>query len=85
MQDCPCHKSTQGRTRRRFSTPPGNGGDITVATISEPLTFNLAIATDASSSGVLSYLFEGLTETFMAERPCRTLFGQVMGGGRGTE
>ena len=39
------------------------GGDITVATISEPLTFNLAIATDASSSGVLSYLFEGLTET----------------------
>ena len=39
------------------------GGALTVATISEPLTFNLAIATDASSSGVLSYLFEGLTET----------------------
>ena len=39
------------------------GGALTVATISEPLTFNLAIATDASSSGVLGYLFEGLTET----------------------
>ncbi len=39
------------------------GGALTVATISEPLTFNLAIANDASSSGVLGYLFEGLTET----------------------
>ena len=38
------------------------GGSYTVATISGPLTFNLAIATDASSSGVLSYVFEGLTE-----------------------
>ena len=39
------------------------GGDLTLATVSEPLTFNLAISTDASSSGVLGYLFEGLTET----------------------
>ena len=39
------------------------GGALTIATISDPLTFNLAIATDASSSGVLGYLFEGLTET----------------------
>ena len=39
------------------------GGSLTLATISEPLTFNLAISTDASSSGVLGYLFEGLTET----------------------
>ena len=39
------------------------GGALTSATISEPLTFNLAIANDASSSGVLGYLFEGLTET----------------------
>ena len=39
------------------------GGAFTFATISDPLTFNLAIATDASSSGVLGYLFEGLTET----------------------
>ena len=38
-------------------------GTLTFATISEPLTFNLAIANDASSSGVLGYLFEGLTET----------------------
>ena len=37
------------------------GGTLTIATISEPLTFNLAIANDASSSGVLGYLFEGLT------------------------
>ena len=40
-----------------------HGGTLTLATISEPLTFNLAISTDASSSSVLSYLFEGLTET----------------------
>ena len=39
------------------------GGTLTIATISEPLTLNLAIANDASSTGVLGYLFEGLTET----------------------
>ena len=39
------------------------GGALTSATISEPLTFNLAIANDASSSGVLGYLLEGLSET----------------------
>jgi len=39
------------------------GGTLTSATISEPLTFNLAISKDAGSSGVLGYLFEGLTET----------------------
>ena len=39
------------------------GGSLTLATISEPLTFNLAISTDASSSGVLGYLYDGLTET----------------------
>lgn len=39
-----------------------HGGDLTIATISEPLTFNLAIADDSSSSNVLGYLFEGLTE-----------------------
>ena len=39
------------------------GGSLTFATISEPLTLNLAISNDASSSGVLGYLFEGLTET----------------------
>ena len=39
------------------------GGALTVATISEPLTLNLAISTDAGSSGVLGYLFDGLTET----------------------
>ena len=47
-----------------FAYAIGNpGGGYRVATISEPLTFNLAIANDASSSGVLSFLFEGLTET----------------------
>ncbi|MCY3926265.1 MAG: ABC transporter substrate-binding protein [bacterium] len=39
------------------------GGSLTVATISEPLTFNLAVSNDAGSSDVLGYLFEGLTET----------------------
>ena len=37
------------------------GGTLTYATTSEPLTFNLALADDAPSSGFLSYLFEGLT------------------------
>ena len=40
-----------------------HGGSYRFATISKPLTFNPAIANDASSSGVLSYVFEGLTET----------------------
>ena len=35
------------------------GGTLTFATISEPLTFNLALSNDAGSSGVLGYLFEG--------------------------
>ena len=39
------------------------GGTLTFSTISEPLTFNLAISNDTGSSGVLGYLFEGLTET----------------------
>ena len=39
------------------------GGTLTFATISEPLTFNLAIANDSSSSIVLAYVFEGLTDT----------------------
>ena len=48
----------------RFEYSSGKrGGALTLATISDPLTFNLAVANDASSSGVLGYLFEGLTET----------------------
>ena len=39
------------------------GGVLTIATISKPLTLNLALANDAGSVGVLGYLFEGLTET----------------------
>ncbi|MXZ98394.1 MAG: ABC transporter substrate-binding protein [Acidimicrobiaceae bacterium] len=39
------------------------GGALTITTISEPLTFNLAVSNDASSFGVLGHLFEGLTET----------------------
>ncbi len=39
------------------------GGQVTYSTIGKPLTFNLALANDSSSSGYLSYLFEGLTET----------------------
>ena len=39
------------------------GGVLTVATTSKPLTLNLAIANDTGSTGVLGYLFEGLTET----------------------
>ena len=43
----------------RIGTP---GGTLTYATITEPLTFNLALANDAGSSSYLGYLFEGLTE-----------------------
>ena len=51
------------RNADRFEYANGKrGGALTFATISDPLTFNLAIANDASSSGVLGYLFEGLTE-----------------------
>ena len=39
------------------------GGSLTFATVSEPLTLNLALANDTGSSGILGYLFEGLTET----------------------
>ena len=39
------------------------GGSLTYTTIGGPLTFNLAISADSSSSGVLGHLFEGLTET----------------------
>jgi len=39
------------------------GGALTIATVSEPLTFNLALANDTGSTAILGYLFEGLTET----------------------
>ena len=39
------------------------GGSLTFATVADPLTFNLALAKDNSSSTVLTHLFEGLTET----------------------
>ena len=59
-------ESTVDRLRANaaaFDYRPGkHGGVLTFATISDPLTFNLAIANDALSSGVLGYLFEGLTE-----------------------
>ena len=39
------------------------GGSVTYSTIGAPLTLNLALSNDSSSSGILGYLFEGLTET----------------------
>ena len=52
------------RNADKFEYSSGKrGGALTLATISDPLTFNLAVANDTSSSGVLGYLFEGLTET----------------------
>ena len=38
------------------------GGSVTYSTIGGPLTLNLALANESSSSGILGYLFEGLTE-----------------------
>ncbi|WP_419916171.1 ABC transporter substrate-binding protein [Candidatus Poriferisodalis sp.] len=69
---CPSEQdlATQGivdelrRNAADFSYEIGtHGGALTLATISEPLTFNLALSNDAGSSNVLGYLFEGLTET----------------------
>ncbi len=40
-----------------------HGGSLTIVTISEPLTFNLAVSNDSGSSNVLGHLFEGLTQT----------------------
>ena len=52
------------RNADEFSYELGTrGGALTLATISEPLTLNLALSNDAGSSNVLGYLFEGLTET----------------------
>ena len=39
------------------------GGSVTYSTIGAPLTLNLALANDSSSTGILGYRFEGLTET----------------------
>ena len=39
------------------------GGSVTYSAIGGPLTLNLALANDSSSTGILGYLFEGLTET----------------------
>ena len=45
-----------------FKPAIGNrGGVLTIATISEPLTFNLAVSKDSGSSYVLDHVFEGLT------------------------
>ena len=40
-----------------------SGGSLTHSTISGPKTFNLAISTETSSTEILGYLFEGLTES----------------------
>ena len=62
--DQPSTLEQLNKNAEEFEYTVGNpGGNLTIATISEPLTFNLAISKDASSSGVLGYLFEGLTET----------------------
>ena len=69
---CPSEQdlATQGivdelrRNAADFSYEIGtHGGALTLATVSEPLTFNLALSNDSGSSNVLGYLFEGLTET----------------------
>ena len=39
------------------------GGSLTHSAISGPKTFNLAISTETSSTEILGYLFEGLTES----------------------
>ena len=39
------------------------GGSLTYSAIGDPLTFNPALANDSSSTGVLGYLFEGLTDS----------------------
>lgn len=53
-------RENAGRFEYAIGTP---GGTLTIATISEPLTFNLALSNDTGSTGLLGYLFEGLTDT----------------------
>ena len=68
------------RNADRFEFSSGKrGGALTLATISDPLTFNLAVANDASSSGVLGYLFEGLTETSWLTDEVEPALGGVLG------
>ena len=57
-----------------------DGGTLTLATVSEPLTFNLAVSNDASSSDVLGYLFEGLTETSWLSNEVEPALAAVVGG-----
>ena len=52
------------RNAETFEYAIGKAGrSLTLATVSEPLTLNLALANDTGSSSILGYLFEGLTET----------------------
>ena len=52
------------RNAEAFEYAIGKAGrSLTLATVSEPLTLNLALANDTGSSSVLGYLFEGLTVT----------------------
>ncbi len=51
------------KNAENFEYSIGNaGGTMTLATVSEPLTLNPALAEDSASSNVLGYVFEGLTE-----------------------
>lgn len=46
------------------------GGTYTIAYITDPLTLNLVLANDTASTGVLNYLYDGLTETsWLTNRP----------------
>lgn len=55
---------TLRRNAEEFSYTVGtHGGRYTIVTVSEPLTFNLALATDSGSTAVLGHLFEGLTRS----------------------
>ena len=52
------------RNAAEFTYKTGKpGGTLTYSTISGPKTFNLAISTETSSTEILGYLFEGLTES----------------------
>ena len=52
----------QANARAFAYTVGAPGGSVTYSAIGGPLTLNLALANDSSSSGILGYLFEGLTE-----------------------
>ncbi|MDP8262192.1 MAG: ABC transporter substrate-binding protein [Candidatus Ancaeobacter aquaticus] len=58
-----CSKAEKEDAAKVVSTKPHFGGRLIRATSSDPKSFNIILAKETSTTGVISYLFEGLTTT----------------------